>query len=1485
MDLEKIKTRAVRKIKRLKKLPVYYRAHKKRSSVIFVLTVMVLFEAVQILQPFLQQQAYAMGMAGALLPETNQSMASKLKYDSKKESFSFNNGINLPSAESTGIGSQQISATAYQDASKGLSVTDPVNKVDFSMTPKYKLLPGKQDNNRVVYPFDNGQGWAVYTMQGTGVKEDIVLKQANGDSATFDYKLGLGDGLEARMEADGSVGVYGSKLFSTNITAGSEKDADLLLKARKNAEKDTFMFSIPRPVILEKDKKISTAKATFTLQGSDLKINVTGLKKGNYPLTIDPSVYVVTAQQFMNGNNETNIDFDVANKLIKKGGTTGARFNQWDSTTNLPATEWAGSSVAAGGFLYSVGGFTAGTTTASAAVNWAKFNTSTGTVDSANPGNGACGSWCTSAAYNLPTARTNFSLVAYNGFLYAFGGMSSGTPQNTVYIAKLGANGEPRLWHPTDTNKANWVYWYQDANLSSIRSDMSAVAYNNRMYLMGGRSTSGTPVNTVQIADINPMGTLGTWTSSTALPYAGLYGQSSQVYNDRLYILGGDATVGGALSNSVYYNKINSDGTLNNWVQTTSFAGGRITNGGNMTSAWGAYIYISGGCTVVNGSGYCTTAGSDTQVASINADGSLDAWNGVGGVSNQVSGYSMVAWRGYIYEIGGCSAQNTGTGACTTMLNRIVYGTINQDGDASTVDQSVDTSTAPCSDGTPTSCNLPGTTYIGNMLSPTIIVNGYLYVIGGCTNNACSATIGNTAYVAISSTGIMSKPATCPGGTYRGNTWCVDSTNPISGGVAASSPVVFNNRIYLVGGLDGTANTNSINRADINNDGSLSAWATEQPMGSGTNNLGITSVSYSYAYARANPASAGTYPGNLYIFGGCTTSGSAGCTTGANSQAVYKCNIKTDGTIELPGANGCTTTGQQQIGTLPGATGTGLAIMSGTVYANYIYLIGGVAPGLQDLTTVRYAKFNNSNNVVAVSGGAWIESPNHMVVGRRRADAFGYNGYLYVVGGFDATAGVLADIEFIKVNVSDGSLGSATDTFHVSAVTINQRWGLSVTVSNSYAYVIGGCTTGNSPSNCTARTDVVQTFQIYNNDSGSPSTFSTSANTYGTNSPTSTEPNRLGASATILNGYMYVAGGCNSATDCTTAIDKVSYAPIDVNGALGAWTNTTAPLTAVRAWGKLEAAGGTLYYMGGQSSTSTDERGEVYYGTPASGNVTSWGTAANGLPNVRTKFGSAVWNNRLYVVGGLDTNAASTATVYVSPQLNAGGNINSAWTTTSTSFNVARSGLTVVAYANNIYLFGGYDGSNYLSDSQYSQISTADGSVGAWTYSTSMPGPLASSDGFAANGYIYLMGGRSSTNTCDPIALVTPVSANTTIASGNDPTGVGAWYETNQRYTDQRYGNSAEYYNGKAYVVGGGLCNALTSPVTDSSTGAGTFVVPTGVTSITYKAWSGGGGGGAGGSAAAGGAGGGSGFVQATMAVTPGETLNLYVGAGGGRRC
>ena len=1365
----------------------------------------------------------------------------------------------------------QVTATAARDASKGVQVSDSVNAVSFTMAPKFQLQPGEQDGNRIVYPLMDNSGWLVESMHAVGVKEDIVLSHATNDKLQFHYTLGLNDGLQARVQDDGSIGVFGSNLLSGEVSTGNAKDAALLQKARQNIPKNTLMFTVPAPVIKEADGHGPAAKAHFELHGNELTVSVENLWKARYPLTIDPSIYVATAQQFMHGNNETNIDFDVADGLIQKGKTTGARFDSWDPTLSLNTTTWRQGAAVAGGYIYTVGGvhpdggsysyttpgsdtfvvpdavnsitvklwggggggggggrsnnggdgggagyalttlsvtpgetlnitvgggggagggsgnsgaggggggysriargstslivapgggggggggrtsgytggsggagggttgtdggdttagggsggtassggsggtggnnngsnggslyggdggdgrnnqgsdggannggssgggaggnrdvtnryaggggggagyygggggsgsdqndsgggggggsgYTTGTgavktagsgntpgnssdpdrntagqggnggnnrndgsggnsgivligyagsTNAQNSVDWAKFNTSTGDIEYANPGSGTCSGWCSSSAYYLPAGRGNFSLVAYNGFLYAIGGedtsctSASGTGDSTVcktvYIAKLGANGEPRLWHPTDTNKANWTYWYRDTNLSIPRSYTSAFAYNNRMYLVGGQTSSGgtrSVTSSSQVADITATGTLGSWSNTTALPYA-VYGHNLQAYNDRLYLIGGASSIGGAPLSSVYYAVINSDGTLNSWIQTSSLTGPRMSQGGNNTTVWGGYIYLSGGCSAVNASGYCTNVSANTQLASINADGSLDVWYNNTIVSDARMGQNIVAWRNYIYQIGGCTDQDGTTGGCNTALSSINFGKINGDGDASTVAQSVSSGSGDCTGSTPTNCDLPGTSYIGNMLTEGAVVNGYLYVIGGCTNNSCSSTTGNVAYAAISSTGSLTKPASCNGGSYQGGMWCVDTTHTISGGVAAARAVVFGGRIYVVGGLDGGGNTNSIQRIGIDSDGSLSAsgWTSQSMTG-----VGATSVSYTFAYSRANPASASTNPGNLYIFGGCTASNQAGCTS--YSDAVYKCNIQASGAVAS-----CSTSGQLQIGVIPGDTQPGLGIMCGTVYAGYIYLIGGVSPTQTDLSTVRYAKFDNNNDVVASDGGSsWIESPNETEVGRRRGSAFGYNGYIYVAGGYDGTSGsgVLADIEFAKVNVSDGSIG----TFQTSAVTINQRWGLSIPVSNSFAYVIGGCTNGASPGGCSTRTDTIQTFQIYNNDSGSPAGYSDSAHLF--------SGDRVGGSATIHNGYIYVAGGCQGTSDCTGRTNNVQSAPIDASGNVGTWS-ATASLPANRSYGKLESAGGSLYYIGGSEAAN-----------------------------------------------------------------------------------------------------------------------------------------------------------------------------------------------------------------------------------------------------------------------------------------------------------
>jgi hypothetical protein len=1637
---------------------IWNRVYATTTLVLFVISTLAIT-----VQPFIEDQFYGVTPATrSVIPQAKDSLATYMKYDAKEAKFLYNSGYTggtNSELNKTGQGEPRISATFAKEPSKGVTVTDALNKIDFKVTPKFKLNVGKQDKNQIFYPLVKTGGFLVYTAQTASVKEDIVLERAGEDRLSFEYNLDLGDGLEARLEKNGSIGVYGSSLpISGNVATGSEKDAELLNKARTNANKDKLMFVIPAPTVVEPNKQSSSVSTHYELDGKKLVIVAEGLKKASYPLSIDPSVYVQSAAQLMKGNNETNVEFDVATEQFKKGTTTGARIDNWTDTTNMSSSVWDQGMAAAGGYVYRAGGMTSslkpeiidsitttqstasatftmnmpatrpagdlyvaifchdvagtavltpptggnwteyadlgehgayykigedkgggneaanyawtksgttgqwagvilrirnfnpttipnvtpttgsatgvptypaitatssntlllraagvnndlvessgyspanhtdvssvhssgtasgsacgfmsseltnpplsGSSTTAAAlstaasdsygasslaingvtvsntmnstVEWAHFNSADGTIDSPAPGsNGtACSGWCTNSAYNLPdgapstsatagAGRVGMAMVAYNGYLYVMGGYDGTYLKSTVYVAKLGANGEPSLWHPSDPVQANWTYWYKDSGLNAAapRAYLSAYAYNGKMYVLGGdtdTTANSGATNSVQIASILPNGTLGSWSSSTNLP-SNTYGAAAQAYNGYLYIIGGsnNGTMNANVSTGVvYYTKINSDGTLNSWNHAAAdgaglgFATPRESHGGLMSGIWGGYLYLAGGCTSVNASGYCLTTASDVQLASINADGTLDNWNTMIGLKNKRFGHSFIAWQDSLYRFGGCGYQDASTGECYDTHKIAQYGNINQDGDASTVSVTTAEGTGLCQGDDPYDCNLPppgsGAGQGGQMLTASTVLNGFLYVVGGCTNVGCTAVTANISYTAIDSNGKLKRPNTCQYSTY--GAWCVDDTTATGSGLAAVGLTVFKSNIYVIGGLTGSALSSNVYKLQVNPDGSFgSAWGAQSFASVNLDTYFASGLAYTFTYARANPASAGSVPGHLFIFGGCNASGGgAGCNGSANDYDVVRCNIQTNGDIA---SESCTNSGQLAITQLSIASGQGLGMHAGAVYANYIYLIGGVAPGALDVKKVTYAKFDNNNNVVAASGSTWTESSVEMNTGRRRGTAFGYNGYLYAVGGYEETLGSPLDtIEFVKINVSDGSLISTNYNtlleiyqFEQSAVTISQRWGLGLAVSNSYAYVIGGCAAGPSPSGCTAFDPTVQTFQVYNNDSGAPGGYNVENNLY------TTDTKRIGASAAVYNGYMYIAGGCISATDCTNASSSVMYAPIDAYGVLGTW-NITASLPADRAWGQLEVAGGYLYYLGGQSDTAGDERSEVYYGQPSSGSISSWTSATMGIGNSgsgaqsRTKFSSTVWNNRIYVVGGLNDLATVTNTVYYSPQLNSGGDITGNWGST-TAMNVSRGSHTTIAYANNLYVFGGYDGTNYLSDVQFNKINS-DGTVGStWTYTTSLPTPIAQADGFAVNGYMYLFGGRSSKNDCTPRTMIAPISANTVIisdGSGNNPTGIGEWYQTNRNFSSGRFGAAAVYSQGKAYVLGGG---------------------------------------------------------------------------------
>lgn len=2026
-----------------------YRTHKKKVLAAAVTLALVVFGLVGYfiyawLQPIHTYNVPA--RINNIIGQPVDHLADVLEIDEEHRGLKFNIDYE-PNIEVAGNRNLPKIKADFDVAKPGtVTVTDPFTGSDLSISALHRYTHPKKDANRAVYESREHEDiLRIYTAKVTGIKEDIVLKSFIEDRMEFEYKVDPPEGTEMRLEADGSIGVYGSSMsMMGDITAESDEDKELLLQAQSNAEKKQLLFTIPAPVVVEHGKTQSNVNSWFELSEDNiLTISAEGLEFADYPLSIDPTIYVETAQRLMLGNNETNIDFDVENELIQKGSTTGARFDQWITTTGLNDPRWGHDTTVAGGYIYSAGGESPGSTESvvfsssqtwtvpsdvtsvevlvvgggggggtstnfgnggsgggggggivhetayavtpgagvsvvvgsggspgssgnnsgqngqnssfdslvalgggggiggngqgnsggsggggrggsggaglqpdsssggfgnaggggpspagqggaggggaggggedtqsnrgsdggdglmfdvsgtsihygaggagggaqsdpggqggiggggdgannstpatpgaagtgsgggggnndrlgasggsgvvivrytvstedagpSTEVFWAELNQTTNAVQSPNPGAGSCSGWCNEDAYSLPEPRSRHVLTSYNGFLYVIGGVDENNDRvDSVYIAKIGSNGEPALWHPTDPDPDNWVFWYEDAPLSSERSHLSASVYNNRIYILGGQTNSSPDgTTTVEYAEINPTGTLSAWTAGGMheLPEPS-YGHSAEIYNGYIYIIGGYSD--GDLLSEVAYSRIQPDGLLTPWQSSSSFDNGRFNLGGSFTTIWGGYLYVIGGCIDANNSGHCTEIGNDVQLASINADGSLAPFGIIDNLSGNRFSHTVTAWRNAIYKVGGCSAQNPIDGECTVIMTGVDYGVINKDGDASTVSISDPLGDGNCQGSDPFDCDLPPPGdqpgQIGHMLNTTIVVNGHLYVIGGCTDFTCRGSnpagtnvSGNIAYTAIQTDGTLRRPATCPD-DYVGS-WCVDSTNLFNGttGTAAAGITSFDSRIYLHGGLTGSGNNTQIWSIEVGEDGALQGpWASQSQTG-----LGMQyNFSYTYVHARANPGST-THPGNYYIFAGCSASNNASCNA-VHRPNVYKCYIRDDGLIDDSPEFGCSRDGQVQMDSEPSRSGNqGLSLHSGTVYANYIYLIGGYGETLGDMSTVFYARFDDNNDVVPIEGSTrWEQLANELATERRRGFSFGYNGYLYALGGYEQSDDVIIpDIEFAKINVTDGSI----EPFNISAVTIDQRWGLSLSVSSSFAYVIGGCNVGSSPAGCSSFQPSVQTFQVYNNDSGAPLEFENSSELF--------DKERVGTGATVVNGRLYVAGGCVGLVDCSRVTSDVQSAELNPDGTLGSW-QAEPHLPEARGFGHLEAIGDTLYYTGGERCSgsgesllekynnisgsdisdlysdpsfpddpdefqvltesnlaspinidnsfggrlsvlicppqtgeytfwlSSDDAGELrignddtddnltviaevpgwtnpeewgkypeqesdpvfleagryyyiegnykqhfggdhvqigwtlpdstldrpissdYYSLPLrsysvstpvvesegtaepgnfSGSITipapsgiqeddllisfisgrqggggapdsvndpsgwnaisttnsgdsagettghwawriagdsepsdytwtysggslraagrvirvngadisdpieafdvstgssntatapsvsvdapdsvlfylagnsggntldapsgmtsldgllnqssatvrhfqrgahedvalgatgtrnslhngdtwvaaslvvrplgaalpipsneptdtvfyldttdtaSWQVASEGLPEPRTRHGSAEWNNRLFVTGGIDENGETTDTVYVSPWLGGGvSDITDTWAETD-GFTAAREGHTTIAYANNLYVLGGYTGENYLNDVQVGQIDLG-GSVSGWFLTADMPRTNRYADGFAANGYMYVFGGQNNRTLCADTTYVAPVSANTAISDGNNPTGLGVWFRANEKFDGPRYGARAVFDQGKAYIIGG----------------------------------------------------------------------------------
>ncbi len=255
---------------------------------------------------------------------------------------------------------------------------------------------------------------------------------------------------------------------------------------------------------------------------------------------------------------------------------------------------------------------------------------------------------------------------------------------------------------------------------------------------------------------------------------------------------------------------------------------------------------------------------------------------------------------------------------------------------------------------------------------------------------------------------------------------------------------------------------------------------------------------------------------------------------------------------------------------------------------------------------------------------------------------------------------------------------------------------------------------------------------------------------------------------------MYVIGGWNGGY-----LTNLNYAPLNADGTVGTWSTTTALPAAVVNQSTV-TANGYVYSLGGSNSGSAALNTVYYAPLNANGTVGAWGSTT-ALP-VATKYhASIVSNGYVYVFGGKNISNTALKTVYYAP-LNANGTIG-AWTATT-----AMPGL--MGYANAV-IANGYVyviGSGIV----YYAPLNADGTVGAWTTGTAMPLAVYFNSIIAVNGYVYVAGGEIVSTHYNTVYYA-PLNADGT---------VGAW-STTTVLPQAMISHASVFANGNMYVIGG----------------------------------------------------------------------------------
>jgi N-acetylneuraminic acid mutarotase len=278
--------------------------------------------------------------------------------------------------------------------------------------------------------------------------------------------------------------------------------------------------------------------------------------------------------------------------------------------------------------------------------------------------------------------------------------------------------------------------------------------------------------------------------------------------------------------------------------------------------------------------------------------------------------------------------------------------------------------------------------------------------------------------------------------------------------------------------------------------------------------------------------------------------------------------------------------------------------------------------------------------------------------------------------------------------------------------------------------------------------------------------------------------------AAAFNGYVYVTGGIGpGAYYHSYAYNDVFVGSLGKDGSIGAWRTLT-PSTAGGGGHRCVAYNGYLYMMGGRNTIGEGIRDVAVARIQDDGSLGAW-AAATPLPPTSglSSFAAVAHDGRLYVIGGL-IYSSPVADVHVAP-IRADGTLGE-WSAV-TSLPTATSKHDSVAYNGHLYVLGGDDPNPWELSRVIVATINADGSLGAWSSTTSLPTPCVRPRAVAYNGFLYSIGGDRFSGGPLGDVLVAPL---------NDDGSVGDWSATTA-ISPPRRGAASIAHAGFLYAIGG----------------------------------------------------------------------------------